>query len=48
MCRSSLLGKGNLVTASILLALAFAWHYRADFVEIWQAAINTNAALKAA
>jgi hypothetical protein len=36
------------VTASTLLALAFSWHYRADFVEIWQPAINANAALEAA
>lgn len=40
--------KSDVVIASILLALGFTWHYRADFLEIWKAAADRNAALQAA
>ena len=35
----------DLVVAGTLLALLFAWHYRAAFIEVWRTAEETSALL---
>ena len=37
--------KLDMVIAGIFLAFLFPWHYRADFIESWRAAVAANKAL---
>ena len=37
--------KLDMVIAGVFLAFLFTWHYRADFVESWRAAVAANEAL---
>ena len=35
----------DMVSAGVFLAFLFTWHYRADFIESWRAAVAANEAL---
>ncbi|MBN8223435.1 MAG: hypothetical protein J0L89_01295 [Xanthomonadales bacterium] len=36
------LKKPDIMIVSVFLAFLFAWHYRADFIDIWRAAADTD------
>ena len=37
--------KLDMMIAGVFLAFLFTWHYRADFIESWRAAVAANKAL---